>query len=137
MPVEGVTFSQLCRDRSWKRTMAAVCNETVVGSSGDHVRDVALNVAARKVEAENDIYTFKRLDYTAEEWRWLFMTTGSDYYLNSLRLLGFCGVAGINWAVVTRMRERDESSDEYYLVILPQDACSILHYMRPQFRFLI
>ncbi len=31
MPVEGGTFSQLCCDRSWKRTMAAACNETVVG----------------------------------------------------------------------------------------------------------
>ena len=132
-----MTFSQLCRDRSWKRTMAAVCNETVVGSSGDHVRDVALNVAARKVDCENDIYSFKRPDYTAEEWRWLFLTTGSDYYLHSLRLLGFCGVDGINWAVVTRMRERDESSGEYYLDILTEDARSILHYLRPQFRFLI
>jgi hypothetical protein len=117
--------------------MAAVCNETVVGSSGDHVRDVALNVAARKVDCENDIYSFKRPDYTAEEWRWLFLTTGSDYYLNSLRLLGFCGVDGINWAVVTRMRERDESSGEYFLATLTEDARSILHYLRPQFRFLI
>jgi hypothetical protein len=57
--VEGVTFSQLCRDCSWKRTMAATCNETVVGSSGDHVRDVALIVAAKKVDCENDIYIFK------------------------------------------------------------------------------
>jgi len=137
MPVEGVTFSQLCCDRSWKRTMAAVCNETVVGSSGDHVRDVALNVAARKVDDENDIYTFKRPDYTAEEWRWLYMTTGSDHYLNSLRLLGFCGVDGINWAVVTRMRERNKPSGERFLAILPEDCRSILHYMRPQFRFLI
>ncbi len=68
----------------------------MVGSSGDHVRDVSLNVAARKVDCENDIYSFKRPDYTAEEWRWLFLTTGSDYYLNSLRLVGFCGVDGIN-----------------------------------------
>ncbi len=83
--------------------MASSYSGTVVGSSGDHVRDVALDVAARKVEAENDIYTFKRPDYTAEEWRWLFMTTGSDHYLNSLRLLGFCGVDGINWSVVTRV----------------------------------
>ena len=137
MPVEGVTFSQLCCGRSRKRTMAAACNETVVGGSGDHVRDVAMIVAAKKVERENDIYLFKRPDYTAEEWRWLFLTTGSDYYLNSLRLLGFCGVAGINWAVVTRMRERDESANEHYFASLPQDACSVLHYMRPQFRFLI
>jgi hypothetical protein len=117
--------------------MAAVCNETVVGGSGDHVRDVALIVAVKKVERENDIYFFKRPDYTVEEWRWLFLTAGSDYYLHSLRLLGFCGVAGINWAVVTRMRERAESANEYYFASLPQDACSVLHYMRPQFRFLI
>jgi len=140
MPVEGVTFSQLCCDRAWKRTMAATCIETVVGvvgSSGDHVRDVAMIVAVKKVERESDIYFFKRPDYTAEEWRWLFLTAGSDRYLHSLRFLGFCGVAGINWAVVTRMRERDEFTDEYYLAPLPQDACSMLHYMPPQFRFLI
>jgi hypothetical protein len=117
--------------------MAAACNESVVGGSGDHVRDVALIVAVKKVDDENDVFIFKRPDYTAEEWRWLFLTTGSDNYLRSVRLLGFCGVAGINWAVVTRMRERDESADEYYLASLPQDACSVLHYMRPQFRFLI
>jgi hypothetical protein len=63
--------------------MAAPCSD-----SGDHVRDVALDVAARKMDNENDIHTFKRPDYTAEEWRWLYMTTGSDHYLNSLRLLG-------------------------------------------------
>jgi hypothetical protein len=130
-------FSQLCCDRCWKRVMAASCSGTVVGSSGDHVRDVALDVAARKLEDENDIHTFKRQDYTAEEWRWLFMTTGSDHYFNSLRLLGFCGVDGINWAIVTRMRERNKPSGEHFLAILPEDCRSILHYMRPQFRFLI
>jgi hypothetical protein len=67
----------------------------------------------------------------------LFLTTGSDYYLNSLRLVGFCGVDGINWAVVTRMRERNKPSGERFLAILPEDCRSILHYMRPQFRFLI
>jgi hypothetical protein len=35
------------------------------------------------------------------------------------------------------MRERDESANEHYFASLPQDACSVLHYMRPQFRFLI
>ena len=112
--------------------MATPCRD-----NEDHIRDVANDVAIRKMECENDIYTFKRPDYTAEEWRWLFLTTGCDYYLNSLRLLGFCGVDGINWAIVTRMRERDESSGEYYLATLTEDARSILHYMRPQFRFLI
>jgi hypothetical protein len=135
--VEGVTFSQLCCDRSWKRTMAAVCNETVVGGSGDHVRDVAMIVADKKVDCENDIYFFKRLDYSAEEWRWLFVTARNEHYVHSLRFLGFCGVAGINWAVVTRMRERDESASEHYFASLPQDTYSLLHYMRRQFRFLI
>jgi hypothetical protein len=78
-----------------------------------------------------------RPDYTAEEWRWLFWTTGTDHYLHSLKLLGFCGVAGINWAVVTRMRDRDEPANECFIASLPEDARSILHYMRPQFRFLI
>jgi hypothetical protein len=35
------------------------------------------------------------------------------------------------------MRERDESASEHYFASLPQDTYSILHYMRPQFRFLI
>ena len=84
-----MTFSQLCRDRSWKRTMAAVCNETVVGGSGDHVRDVALIVAAKKVDCESEIYFFKRPDYTAEEWRWLFLTAGSDLIFTALGFLAF------------------------------------------------
>jgi len=120
--------------------MAASCSgggAALSSGGGDHIRDVALNVAARKVEAESDIYTFKRPDYTAEEWRLLFLTTGSDYYLNSVRLVGFCGVGGINWAVVTRMRECKNPSSKNFLAILPEDCRSILHYMRPQFRFLI
>ncbi len=125
-------FIQLCGDRCWRRVMAASCS-----GGEDHIRDIALNVAARKIEAENDIHTFKRPDYTAEEWRLLFLTTGSDYYLNSVRLVGFCGVDGINWAVVTRMKEISNPSRENFLAILPEDCRSILHYMRPQFRFLI
>jgi hypothetical protein len=38
---------------------------------------------------------------------------------------------------VTRMRERDESSGEFFLATLTEDARSILHFLRPQFRFLI
>jgi hypothetical protein len=44
MPAEGVTFSQLCCGRCWRRVMAACCSGIVVGSSEDHVRDVALDV---------------------------------------------------------------------------------------------
>jgi hypothetical protein len=47
------------------------------------------------------------------------MTTGSDYYLNSLRLLGFCGVDGINWAVVTRMKEIGNPSRESFHGVFP------------------
>jgi hypothetical protein len=43
--------------------MAAPCS-----NSEDHVRDVALDVAARKVDDENDVHAVKRPDYTAEEW---------------------------------------------------------------------
>jgi hypothetical protein len=34
--------------------MAAVCNDSLVGGSGDHVRDVAMIVAVKKVDCEND-----------------------------------------------------------------------------------
>ena len=118
--------------------MAAPCMMAISCRDGeDHVRDVAMDVAARKMECENDIYIFKRPDYTAEEWRLLFLTTGSDCYLNSVRLVGFCGVGGINWAVATRMKEVSNPSRENFLNILPEDCIPVLHYMRPQFRFLI
>ena len=99
--VEGVAFSQLCCGRCWRRVMAASCRgggAVSCSGGGDHIRGVALNVATRKIEAESDIFTVKRPDYSAEEWRLLYLTTGSDYYLNSVRLVGFCGVGGINWA---------------------------------------
>ncbi len=35
--------------------MAAACKETVVGGSGDHVRDVALIVAVNKAGDEDDV----------------------------------------------------------------------------------
>ena len=80
--------------------MAASCS-----GGREHILGVALKVATKKIEAESDIFTCKRRDYTAEEWRILYVTTGSDYYLNSVRLVGFCGFGGINWAVATRMKE--------------------------------
>jgi hypothetical protein len=112
--------------------MAASCS-----GGREHILGVALKVATKKIEAESDIFTCKRRDYTAEEWRILYVTTGSDYYLNSVRLVGFCGVGGINWAVVTRMKEISNPSRENFLNILPEDCLPVLHYMRPQFRFLI
>ena len=79
--------------------MAAPCNGGVAAAcsdTDDHIRQVALTVAFKKVEAESNVYTLRRPDYTAEEWRFLYVTTGTDYYLNSIRLVGFCGVDGIN-----------------------------------------
>ncbi len=120
--------------------MAASCSGGVAApcsGSDDHIRTVALTVAVKKVEAESDLYTFRRPDYSAEEWRFLYLTTGTDYYLNSIRLVCFCGVNGINWAVVTRMKEISNPSYENFHAILPEECLPILHYMRPQFRFLI
>jgi len=120
--------------------MAAPCNGGVAAAcsdSDDHIRQVALTVAFKKVEAESNVYTLRRPDYTAEEWRFLYVTTGTDYYLNSIRLVGFCGVDGINWAVVTRMKEIDDPARESFHGTFPKECFPILHYMRPQFRFLV
>jgi hypothetical protein len=120
--------------------MAASCSgggAAPCSDGDDHIRKVALTVAVKKVEAESDLYTYRRPDYSAEEWRFLYLTTGTDYYLNSIRLVGFCGVNGINWAVVTRMKEISNPSYENFHAILPEECCPILHYMRPQLRFLI
>jgi hypothetical protein len=120
--------------------MAAACSgggAAFCSSRDDHIRTVALTVAVKKVEAESDLFTFRRPDYSAEEWRFLYVTTGTDHYLNSIRLVGFCGANGINWAVVTRMKESSNPSCENFHAILREECCPILHYMRPQFRFLI
>jgi len=120
--------------------MAAPCNGGVAAPCSDteeHIRQVALNVAFRKAEAESNVFTLRRPDYTAEEWRFLYVTIGTDYYLNSLRLVGFCGIDGINWAVVTRMKEIDDPVRERFHNTFPKECFSILHYMRPQFRFLV
>jgi hypothetical protein len=65
------------------------------------------------------------------------VTTGTDYYLNSIRLVGFCGVNGINWPIVTRMKESGNPPRESFHGVFPKECLPILHYMRPQFRFLI
>ena len=120
--------------------MAAPCNGGVAAAcsdTDDHIRQVALTVAFKKVEAESNVYTLRRPDYTAEEWRFLYVTTGTDYYLNSIRLVGFCGVDGINWAVVTRMKEIDNPARESFHGTFPKECFPIRHYMRPQFRFLV
>ncbi len=130
--VEKGWLLQLCSDRCWRRVMAVPC----IGGE-DHLRTVALTVAVKKVYAESDLYIFRRPDYSAEEWRLLYLTTSTDFYLTSIRLVGFCGVNGINWAIATRMKEISNPSCENFHATLPKEAFSVLHYMRPPFRFLI
>ncbi len=120
--------------------MAALSNGGVAAAcsdSDDHIRQVALTVAVKKAEAESNIYTLIRADYSAEEWRFLYLTTSTDLYLNSIRLIGFCGAGGIIWAIVTRMKESGNPSRESFHGVFPKECISVLHYMRPQFRFLI
>ena len=119
--------------------MAASCRGggAACSDSDDHTRRVALTVAVKKVEAESNIYTLRRPDYSAEEWRFLYLTTSTDLYLNSIRLVGFCGAGGINWVIATRMKENGDPPRERFHGTLPRECFPILHYMRPQFRFLI
>ena len=133
-------FIQLYCDRCWGRVMAASCSDggaAACSDSDDHIRQVAGTVALKKVEAESNLYTLRRPDYSAEEWRFLYLTTSTDLYLNSIRLVGFCGAGGINWAIVTRMKESDNPPRESFHGVFPKECLPILHYMRPQFRFLI
>jgi hypothetical protein len=105
--------------------------------SDDHIRRVAEAVALEKAKVESNIYTLRRPDYSAEEWRFLYLTTSSDLYLNSIRLVGFCGADGINWAIVTRMKEKNDYTRERFYGTFAKESYPFLHYMRPQFRFLV
>jgi hypothetical protein len=94
-------------------------------------------VATEKAKIESNIYTLRKPDYTAEEWRLLYLTTSVDLYLHSIRLVGFCGVGDIKWAIVTRMKEENDFPRERYYDIFSKESHPVLHYMRPQFRFLV
>jgi hypothetical protein len=122
--------------------MAAFCSgrgaaPAACRGSDDHIRRVAGAVALEKAKVESNIYTLRRPDYSAEEWRFLYLTTSSDLYLNSIRLVGFCGVGGINWAIVTRMKEKNDPPRERFYGTFAKESYPVLHYMRPQFRFLV
>jgi hypothetical protein len=122
--------------------MAAFCSRrgaaaTACRGSDDHLRRVAGAVALEKAKVESNIYTLRRPDYSAEEWRFLYLSTSSDLYLNSIRLVGFCGVDGINWAIVTRMKEKNDPARERFYGTFAKESYPFLHYMRPQFRFLV
>jgi hypothetical protein len=94
-------------------------------------------VASEKAKIESNIYTLRKPDYTAEEWRLLYLTTSVDLYLHSIRLVGFCGFGDIKWAMVTRMKEENNLPRERYYEIFSKESYPVLHYMRPQFRFLV
>jgi len=70
--------------------MAASCSDggaAVCSDSDEHIRHVAGTVALKKVAAEGNLYTFRRPDYSAEEWRFLYLTTSTDLYIDSIRLV--------------------------------------------------
>jgi hypothetical protein len=122
--------------------MAAFCSrrgaaDTACSERDHHIRRVAAAVASEKAKIESNIYTLRRPDYSAEEWRFLYLTTSADLYLNSIRLVGFCGVGDINWAIVTRMKETNDPPRERFYDIFAKESYPVLHYMRPQFRFLV
>ena len=122
--------------------MADYCHGRGAGTSAcrgsdNHIRRVAGAVALEKAKVESNIYTVRRPDYSAEEWRFLYLTTSSDLYLNSVRLVGFCGEGGINWAIVTRMKEENDPSCERFYATFAKESYPLLQYMRPQFRFLV
>jgi hypothetical protein len=122
--------------------MAALCSrrgapETACSQRDHHVRRVAGVVATEKAKIESNIYTLRKPDYTAEEWRLLYLTTSVDLYLHSIRLVGFCGLGDIKWAIVTRMKEENNLPRERYYEIFSKESYPVLHYMRPQFRFLV
>jgi hypothetical protein len=97
----------------------------------------AVQVADNRVKAESEIYFGMRADYTGEEWRLLFLSTSSENYKKSLKLLGYCNVDGVLWALVTRIRVADNAPFVQYESVFPRSCRALLHYMRPQFRFLV
>jgi hypothetical protein len=122
--------------------MAAFCRvggaaTTACREGDDHLRRVAGAVTLQKAKVESNIYTLRRPDYTAEEWRFLYLSTSTDSYLNSVRLVGFCGVDDINWAIVTRMKQKYDFPRERFYGTFAKESYPFLHYMRPQFRFLV
>ncbi len=107
--------------------MAALCGrrgapETACSQRDHHVRRVAGVVATEKAKIESNIYTLRKADYTAEEWRLLYLTTSVDLYLHSIRLVGFCGFGDIKWAMVTRMKEENNLPRERYYEIFRKRA---------------
>ncbi len=54
--------------------MAASCSgdgAAACSDSDDHIRRIGGVVALKKAEVESNIYTLRRPDYSAEEWRFL------------------------------------------------------------------
>jgi hypothetical protein len=97
----------------------------------------AVQVAESRVKAESEIYFGMRTDYTGEEWRLLFLSTSSENYKKSLKLLGYCSVDGVLWALVTRIQAVANAPFVQYESVFPRSCRALLHYMRPQFRFLV
>jgi hypothetical protein len=89
------------------------------------------------VKTEEEIYFAIRSEYTGEEWRLLFLSIRSENYKKSVKLLGYCNVNGVMWALVTRTRILDNAPFAQYQSVFPRSCSSLMHYMRPQFRFMV
>jgi hypothetical protein len=81
------------------------------------------------VKTEGEIYFALGSDYTGEEWRLLFLIISSENYQKSVKLLGYCNVNGVMWALVTRTRILDNAPFAQYQSIFPQSYPSLMHYM--------
>jgi hypothetical protein len=110
--------------------------ENAVGHSCNE-KMAAVQVANNRVKAEGEIYFSMRIENTGEEWRMLFLSISSENYRRSLKLLGYCNVDGVLWALVTRIRSADNAPFAQYEGLFPRSCPSLMYYMRPQFRFLV
>ncbi len=78
---------------------------------------------SKKVAAEGNLYTFRRPDYSAEEWRFLYLTTITDLYIDSIRLVPL-NLLGVQCDVVV------VASLEKFLSILKEFSFCVSHEKR-------
>jgi hypothetical protein len=89
-----------------------VCNEEMA----------AVQVADNRVKVEGEIYFGMQTEYTREEWHLLFLSISSENYKRSLKLLGYCNVDGVLWALVTRIRNADNAHFAQYESVFPRSC---------------
>jgi hypothetical protein len=108
-----------------------------VGHACSSTEFAAVGVARNWVKFEEEIHFLMCSDYTGEEWRLLYLSINSENYQRSVKLLRYCSVDGVIWAFVTRTRISNDAPSAQYQSIFPRICVSLMHYMQPQFRFLV